>query len=69
MVQACNNVTAGGRSFRHVTGGDQHDWLKRFELEYPMRFFIEPVALAVAFARDVLGYDHVAMMGLSGGGW
>ena len=33
-----------------------------------MRFFIEPVALAVAHAKR-LGYRHVALAGLSGGGW
>ena len=34
-----------------------------------LRYFIEPVALAASYAKRVLGYKHVAMVGLSGGGW
>jgi hypothetical protein len=33
-----------------------------------MRYFIEPVALAASYAKT-LGYKHVVMVGLSGGGW
>jgi hypothetical protein len=33
-----------------------------------MRYFIEPVALVAAYAKK-LGYKHVVMLGLSGGGW
>ena len=33
-----------------------------------MRYFIEPVALVVAHAKR-LGYKHIVMTGLSGGGW
>lgn len=33
-----------------------------------MRFFIEPVVLAVNYAK-ALGYDEIVMLGLSGGGW
>ena len=33
-----------------------------------MRFFIEPVALTVAYAKR-LGYKHIVMAGFSGGGW
>ena len=34
-----------------------------------MRFFVEPVVRAVNYALGELGYDRVAMTGLSGGGW
>ena len=33
-----------------------------------MRFFLEPVLLAVNYAK-ALGYKRIAMVGLSGGGW
>ena len=34
-----------------------------------MKYFIEPVVLAVNHAINQLGYKHVVMLGLSGGGW
>jgi hypothetical protein len=34
-----------------------------------MRFFVEPVVRAVNYALGELGYERVAMTGLSGGGW
>lgn len=48
-----------------------HETLMPYEArgDHTMRFFIEPVALAVAFATGALGYTHVAMIGLSCGGW
>eukprot|EP00041_Stephanoeca_diplocostata_P009687 m.151052 g.151052 ORF g.151052 m.151052 type:complete len:290 (-) comp17847_c0_seq1:205-1074(-) len=47
-----------------------HEWFKQFEDkgDFTMRYFIEPVALAAAYAKK-LGYKHVVMVGLSGGGW
>ena len=33
------------------------------------KFFVEPVILTVNYAMEVLGYKHIVMMGLSGGGW
>merc|ERR1719253_2404827 len=47
-----------------------HDWFKQWEAkgDYTMRFFIEPVALVAAYAKS-LGYKHIVMVGLSGGGW
>ena len=33
------------------------------------RFFVEPVILTINYAKQVLGYKRVVMMGLSGGGW
>lgn len=35
---------------------------------HPLRFFVEPVFLAVNFAK-AQGYKRIAMIGLSGGGW
>jgi hypothetical protein len=48
-----------------------HEWFEQFEEQgdEAMRYFLEPVVLAVNYAVNVLGYKHVVMMGLSGGGW
>ena len=48
----------------------RHAWFQQYEDkgDYTMRYFIEPVALAAGYAKS-LGYKHVVMMGLSGGGW
>ena len=34
-----------------------------------MRFFLEPIILTINYAVDVLKYETVVLMGLSGGGW
>lgn len=34
-----------------------------------IRLFLEPVVLGTNYALDTFGYDFVAMIGLSGGGW
>jgi hypothetical protein len=41
----------------------------RFVRDKTLKFFIEPVALAAGYAKHTLGYKHVVMVGLSGGGW
>lgn len=48
-----------------------HSFFKEFEEAGAptMRFFLEPVVLAVNFALGKLGYKRVFMTGLSGGGW
>lgn len=48
-----------------------HEWFQQYEDrgDAVMRFFIEPVALAAGYAKSLLGYKHVVMVGLSGGGW
>ena len=48
-----------------------HEWFEQWELkgDFPLRFFIEPVILCVNYAVNVLGYKHVVLVGLSGGGW
>lgn len=33
------------------------------------KFFVEPVILTINYAKMVLGYKRIVMMGLSGGGW
>ena len=53
-----------------------HDWFSQYagvdgsrSNDFPfMRFFLEPVWLTVNYAQR-LGYKHIAMVGLSGGGW
>jgi hypothetical protein len=40
------------------------------ELGYdPIRFFLEPVAVALAYAREHHDYAETSMTGISGGGW
>ena len=48
-----------------------HSWFEQFEEmgDEVMRYFLEPVVLAVNYAVNVLKYKHIAMVGLSGGGW
>lgn len=47
-----------------------HDWFRQWEQkgDHPLRYFVEPCVLTVNYAKQ-LGYQHVHMMGLSGGGW
>jgi len=44
----------------------KHEHLKL--LENPVRFFVEPVAVAINYAAK-FRYDEVHMIGISGGGW
>jgi len=48
----------------------KHAWFRQWEErgEATMRFFVEPVVLAVNYAV-ALGYEHIVLLGLSGGGW
>jgi hypothetical protein len=47
-----------------------HQWFQQWEARgvHTMRYFIEPVVLAINYA-ETLGYTHFVMLGLSGGGW
>jgi hypothetical protein len=59
----CNSATPYGEPY-------DHSWFLQWEQlgDFPLRFFIEPVILTVNYAIS-LGYKHIVMMGLSGGGW
>jgi hypothetical protein len=48
-----------------------HQWFAQFEAkgDHTMRYFIEPVVLAVNYAVNTLNYENIIMIGLSGGGW
>ena len=48
-----------------------HDWFRQWEAkgDQPLRYFVEPAILTINYAKQQLGYKHVHMMGLSGGGW
>eukprot|EP01052_Picozoa_sp_SAG31_P022366 SAG31_NODE_1776_length_7300_cov_10.281905_2_plen_185_part_00 len=49
---------------------EDHAWFRQFEDQVPvMRFFLEPIILTINYAVEVLGYERIVMMGLSGGGW
>ena len=56
-----NNGSIGTRS---------HEWFGGWEKQgvKVMRFFVEPVSLAINFALTQ-GYERFVMVGLSGGGW
>jgi hypothetical protein len=47
-----------------------HNWFAQWEVkgDFPIRYFIEPVILTINYAVK-LGYKHIIMAGLSGGGW
>ncbi|MCK7593715.1 hypothetical protein [Pseudomarimonas salicorniae] len=50
----------------NMPGGDH----SRFaEEKYPLRPFLEPVALGLNYATSLKEYDEIIMTGLSGGGW
>ena len=44
----------------------KHDHMKL--LKSPIRFFIEPIVVAINYGKS-LGYEQVNMTGISGGGW
>ena len=62
-LYGCNADTPYGQPYNH-------QWFEQWELkgDFTMRFFIEPVVLTVNYALK-LGYKHVVLLGLSGGGW
>ena len=51
-------------------GTRRHEWFGGWEKQgvKAMRFFVEPVSLAISYA-ETLGYERFVMVGLSGGGW
>lgn len=48
----------------------QHGQIAYLEPEagHPIRYFLEPVIIGLNYFDD-LGYEHISMTGLSGGGW
>ena len=72
-LKTCNVIAS--RDIAALKG--RHDFYRRWHnagsstSEKPtLRFFIEPVVLAAAYAQSsALSYRHVALVGLSGGGW
>jgi len=59
----CNADTPYGQPYNH-------EWFEQWERlgEITMRFFIEPMVLTINYAQS-LGYKHIVLLGLSGGGW
>merc|ERR1712032_821911 len=53
------------------TGPQRHSWFKAFQDEGKawIRFFLEPAVNTINYAKSVMGYEEIVMMGLSGGGW
>ena len=51
-------------------GTRRHEWFLAWEAKgvKTMKFFLEPVTLAINFAITQ-GYERFVMVGLSGGGW
>jgi dienelactone hydrolase len=55
-----------------LAGGDEmlvesHDQMGL--LDHPLQYFVEPVVVAVNYARERLGAARVGMIGISGGAW
>eukprot|EP00035_Acanthoeca_spectabilis_P007183 m.133454 g.133454 ORF g.133454 m.133454 type:complete len:444 (-) comp13837_c0_seq1:1123-2454(-) len=64
------NMPLRGPNNNGSIGTISHSYFEPLEQagHYPLRFFVEPVFLAINFAKS-LGYKRIAMVGLSGGGW
>ena len=62
-LYGCNAETPYGQPYNHF-------WFEQWERkgDYVMRFFIEPIILTINYAVS-LGYKHIFLSGLSGGGW
>lgn len=45
----------------------KHDHLKF--LDHPIKFFVEPIAVALNYVTQEFRYDSIYMIGISGGGW
>lgn len=58
----CNNQPSGPHD---------HAWFKAFQDDGKpwVRFFLEPAINTINYAKVVMGYEKIVMMGLSGGGW
>eukprot|EP00440_Ansanella_granifera_P069496 gb/GFBE01075398.1/.p1 GENE.gb/GFBE01075398.1/~~gb/GFBE01075398.1/.p1 ORF type:complete len:425 (+),score=78.23 gb/GFBE01075398.1/:2-1276(+) len=56
---------------RDPQGPFDHEWFKPFaDAGLPwVKFFVEPAINTINYATEVLGYERIVMMGLSGGGW
>jgi pimeloyl-ACP methyl ester carboxylesterase len=48
-----------------------HDLMKFLSPEsgHPLKYFIEPVVIALNYLDDRFGYEQTSMVGVSGGGW
>ena len=55
-------ILCGTHRHRHLL------WVDSISCSHNHRYFIEPVVLTVNYAAK-LGYKHIVMLGLSGGGW
>eukprot|EP00746_Dinoflagellata_sp_MGD_P036639 gnl/MRDRNA2_/MRDRNA2_187964_c0_seq1.p1 gnl/MRDRNA2_/MRDRNA2_187964_c0~~gnl/MRDRNA2_/MRDRNA2_187964_c0_seq1.p1 ORF type:complete len:451 (+),score=71.16 gnl/MRDRNA2_/MRDRNA2_187964_c0_seq1:52-1353(+) len=64
------NMPLRGPNNNGSIGTMEHSWFEQWEEQgvRTMRFFVEPVFLAVNYAK-LLGYKRIAMLGLSGGAW
>ena len=62
-LYGCNQAFQYGNPFNHW-------WFEKYEKkgDHTLRYFIEPVALSVNYAKK-MGYKNIIMVGLSGGGW
>jgi hypothetical protein len=64
------NMPLRGPNNNGSLGTQSHSWFEHFEANgvRTMRFFVEPVVLAINYAKR-LGYKRIVLVGLSGGGW
>jgi hypothetical protein len=76
LLVACEVQAIGFSSWEFLDEAQRirtsEDTNQHFELsvrEHPLRYFIEPVVVALNWAEEVYGYSRRIMVGLSGGGW
>jgi dienelactone hydrolase len=61
-------VTLTGIGRVHLTSHEHLKLLSSHRLN-PLRFFVQPVIVALNYAERTRGYRSISMVGLSGGGW
>ena len=64
------NMPLRGPNNNGSIGTQSHSWFESWEARgvHTMKFFVEPVVLAINYAKT-LGYKRIVLVGLSGGGW
>ncbi len=67
----CSNVSSTAHGAAGYTCSMGHGYFEQFAAQgVPvLRFFLDPALRTVNYALTTLGYERVAMVGLSGGGW
>ena len=50
---------------------DYHDYMALLEPKagHPLKYFLEPIVVGLNYLQQEVDYNHIAMVGYSGGGW